>query len=412
MNASPAAADGQDRISGLLAEARRLLPGVIAVRRAIHRVPELDLHLPRTQQAVLRALDGLGLSVSTGERLSSVVATLEGARPGRTVLLRADMDALPQHEETGLDFASEVPGAMHACGHDAHVAMLIGAARLLAARRAQLAGRVVFMFQPAEESGGGAQHMIDEGVLGTPDGRGVDAAFALHITTRFETGTVHLRPGPMFAASDLMHLTVRGRSGHASAPQRALDPVPVACEIVQALQTMVTRTVSVFDPAVVTVAAIRAGTTTNIIPDTAEIHGTFRTLSPATRQVVRDGIARVAHHVAAAHGVTVDVDLTESYPPVVNDTAFAGLVHDTAVTVLGPARVQRLPEPSMGAEDFSYVLRRVRGAMAFLGARPDGAPAEGAPDCHSSRVVFDEDALATGTALHAAVAVRHLMTCP
>ncbi|UQA90900.1 M20 metallopeptidase family protein [Streptomyces halobius] len=397
-----------DDTRGLLAEARRLLPGIIAVRRAIHRAPELDLHLPRTQQTVLRALDGLGLTVRTGVRLSSVVATLEGARPGRTVLLRADMDALPQHEETGLAFASEVPGVMHACGHDTHVAMLVGAARLLAARREELSGRVVFMFQPAEESGGGAQHMIDEGVLATPDGRGVDAAFALHIATRFETGTVHLRPGPMFAAADQLRLTVHGRSGHASAPQLALDPVPVACEMVQALQTMVTRTVSVFDPAVVTVAAIRAGTTTNIIPDAAEILGTFRTLSPATRQVMRAGIARVAHHVAAAHGASVDVQLTEGYPPVVNDPVFAGHVHDTATAVLGPARVQRLPEPSMGAEDFSYVLRRVPGAMAFLGARPDGVPPEGAADCHSSRVVFDEDALAAGAALHAAVAVRHL----
>ncbi|MEU9304063.1 M20 family metallopeptidase [Streptomyces sp. NPDC048269] len=391
---------------GLLADAHAALPGIVALRRSIHRFPELGTQLPRTQQAVLEALDGLGLDLTTGSRLSSVTATLEGGRPGPAVLLRADMDALPLDEETGLDFASRLPGTMHACGHDTHTAMLVGAARLLAARRSQLTGRVVFMFQPAEESGGGAQRMIDEGVLESADGIGVAAAFALHITTRFDSGTFHLRPGPIFAASDGLHVTVRGRGGHASAPHRVLDPVPVACEIVQALQSMVTRTIDVFDPAVVTVASIHAGTTTNIIPETAEIRGTFRTLSPTTRQLVRDGITRVAHHVAAAHGAHADVTLTEGYPPVVNDASFTAAIQDTAATLLGADRVHLLPEPFMGAEDFSYVLQRVPGAIGFLGARPPGiAPAE-APDLHSNRVVFDEEALATGAALHAAAALR------
>ncbi|MER7495153.1 M20 family metallopeptidase [Streptomyces pharetrae] len=392
----------------LLAEARALLPDIVAVRRGLHRLPELGLQLPHTQQAVLAALDGLGLTVTTGERLSSVIAVLEGDRPGPTVLLRADMDALPQQEDTGLDFASEVPGAMHACGHDLHTAMLVGAVRLLAARRAELAGRVLFMFQPAEESDGGAQYMIEEGLLDTPDGAGIAAAFALHVTTRFESGTVHLRPGPTFAASDQIHLTVRGRSGHASAPHVSLDPIPVACEIVQALQTLTTRTVDIFDPAVITVASIHSGTTTNIIPETAELHGTFRTLTPQTRRRVREGIDRVARHVAAAHGATVEVNLIEGYPPVVNDETVAATVRDTAADLLGADLVHRLPQPFMGAEDFSYVLRRVPGTMAFLGARRPGDPAENAPDCHSNRVVFDEPALATGAALHAAVALRCL----
>ncbi|HZF89104.1 M20 family metallopeptidase [Streptomyces sp.] len=392
----------------LLAEARALLPEIVAVRRRLHRVPELGLHLPHTRSTVLAALDGLGLTVTTGERLSSVTALLEGDRPGPTVLLRADMDALPQQEDTGLEFASEVPGAMHACGHDLHTAMLVGAVRLLVARRAELAGRVLFMFQPAEESDGGAQYMIDEGLLDTPDGAGITAAFALHVTTRFESGSVHLRPGPTFAASDQIHVTVRGRSGHASAPHVSLDPIPVACEIVQALQTLATRTVDIFDPAVITVASIHSGTTTNIIPETAELHGTFRTLTPRTRRRVREGIDRVARHVAAAHGATVDVDLTEGYPPVVNDGTVAATVRETAAELLGADRVQLLPQPFMGAEDFSYVLRRVPGTMAFLGARRPGDPAGKAPDCHSNRVVFDEPALAAGAALHAAVALRYL----
>ncbi|MFF1378935.1 M20 family metallopeptidase [Streptomyces sp. NPDC058308] len=397
--------DGDD----LLDAARRLLPGLVDLRRALHRAPELGLRLPATQRTVLTALDGLPLTRATGRQLDSVTATLDGARPGPTILLRADMDALPQQEDSGLDFASQVPGAMHACGHDLHTAMLVGAARLLAERRELLAGRVVFMFQPGEEWGGGAARMIDEGILDAGvEGGAVEAAFALHVMTRMEPGTVHLRPGPAFAASDMLHVTVRGRGGHASAPHLALDPIPVACEIVQALQAMVTRTVSVFDPAVVTVARIDAGTTTNIIPETAEIRGTCRTLTPATRTAVRDGITRVAHHVAAAHGATAEVELVEGYPPVRNDPAFTAQVTDTATGLLGPGRVHHLPDPIMGAEDFSYVLERVPGTMALLGARPRGAPPGPVPDCHSNRVVFDETVLAEGSALHAAVALSHL----
>ncbi|MFJ4776211.1 M20 family metallopeptidase [Streptomyces sp. NPDC088762] len=391
--------------AGLLAEAHALLPETVALRRKIHRHPEVGSDLPRTQRTVLDALAGLGLEVTTGSRLSSVTAVLEGGRPGPAVLLRADMDALPMQETTGLPFASQVTGAMHACGHDTHTAMLVTAARLLAARRAELAGRVVFMFQPAEESGGGAQHMIEEGVLESADGEGVREAYALHIMTRFESGTVHLRPGPTFAASDQLHVIVRGRGGHASTPHRVLDPVPVACEIVQALQTMVTRTVDVFDPAVVTVASVHAGTTTNVIPETAELHGTFRTLTPATRARVREGIDRVARHVAAAHGAEAEVTLIEGYPPVVNDLARTTAFRDTATALLGADRVHHLADPIMGAEDFSYVLQQVPGAMAFLGARPPGSPPESTPDCHSNRVVFDERALATGAALYAAAAL-------
>ncbi|QGV82312.1 M20 metallopeptidase family protein [Streptomyces ficellus] len=405
MTASPAPRTGTHT---LLDEARRLLPGVVDVRRSLHRTPELGLHLPQTRRTVLDALAGLPLHIAVGDRLSSVVATLDGARPGPTVLLRADMDALPLQEDTGLADASQVPGAMHACGHDLHTAMLVGAARLLSARRERLAGRVVLMFQPAEESGGGAARMIEDGVLDTVDGRGVDAAFALHVMTRFETGTVHVRPGPTFAASDMIHITVRGRGGHASAPHLALDPIPVACEIVQALQAAVTRTVDVFDPAVVTITRIQAGTTTNIIPESAELYGTCRTLTPASRQRMRTVVERVARNVAAAHGAEADVDLGAGYPPVVNDPDFTATVVEAATGLLGPGPVRHLTDPVMGAEDFSYVLERVPGAMALLGARPAGVPAEGAPDCHSNRVVFDEDAMVTGIALHAAVALHHL----
>ncbi|GGV71353.1 hippurate hydrolase [Streptomyces longisporoflavus] len=400
-------ATGLPEENDLLARARRMLPGIVSLRRALHRDPELGRHLPRTQERVLESLEDLPLHVTTGTHLSSVTAVLEGARPGPTVLLRADMDALPQHEDTGLDFASRVPGAMHACGHDLHTAMLVGAARLLAERREELAGRVVFMFQPAEESGGGAADMIEEGVLTTHDGDSVDAAFALHVTTRFEAGTLHLRPGPMFAASDRIRLTVRGQSGHASAPHLALDPIPVACEIVQALQSLVTRTVNIFDPAVLTIARIEAGTTNNVIPESAELHGTFRTLTPDTRRQVRAGIERVARHICAAHGAEAGIELTESYPPLHNEPAFTAAVEKAVAARLGRDIVYALAEPVMGSEDFAYVLERIPGAMAFLGARLPDPPTQNVPDMHSNRVVFDEAAMATGIAVHAAVALQH-----
>ncbi|MFJ6793937.1 M20 family metallopeptidase [Streptomyces sp. NPDC091268] len=405
---TPRSAADMPEDNGLLTHARRLLPGIVDLRRALHGEPELGRDLPRTQDRVLQSLKGLSLHVTTGTRLSSVTAVLEGARPGPTVLLRGDMDALPLHEDTGLDFASRAADVMHACGHDLHTAMLVGAAHLLTALQDQLAGRVVFMFQPAEESGGGAADMIEEGVLTTPDGHSVDAAFALHVTTRFESGTLHLRPGPMFAASDLIHLTVRGRGGHASAPHLALDPIPVACEIVQALQSLVTRTVNIFDPAVITIARIEAGTTTNIIPESAELHGTFRTLTPDTRRQVREGIERVARHISAAHGAEAGIQLTASYPALHNDPAFTTAVKRAVAAQLGPGIVHDLAEPVMGSEDFAYILERVPGAMAFLGSRPPGPPAQNpVPDMHSNRVVFDEDAMATGIAAHAAVALHH-----
>ncbi|HEX9821976.1 MAG TPA: M20 family metallopeptidase [Methylomirabilota bacterium] len=389
--------------ASLLHEARGLLDDVIALRRRIHRHPEIGLTLPRTQQAVLEALDGLGLAIRTGQKTTSVVATLEGGRPGRTMLLRADMDALPLKEDTGLPFASEVDGAMHACGHDAHVAMLAGAARMLAVRRATLAGRVVFMFQPGEEGYHGARVMIEEGLL---DGeRKPDAAFGLHAGARLPAGVIGTRAGALLASGDTFQILVRGDGGHASAPHDCLDPIPIACEIVQAFQTLVTRRVNAFDPAVVTVAKIEAGTTRNIIPETASLLGTIRTVSEKTRTSVLDGVTRVAEGVAAAHGARAEVTLIRGYPVTVNDDGFAARVVRVATGLLGPERVQTMATPIMGSEDFSYVLQRVTGAFAFLGTRPAEGPA---PPNHSNRMLVNEDALPAGVAMHVAVALDFL----
>jgi amidohydrolase len=389
--------------TSLLDEARRLLDETVDLRRRIHRHPEIGLTLPRTQQVVLEALAPLGLDVRTGSRTTSVVATLDGARPGPTMLLRADMDALPLQEDTGLPFASEVAGAMHACGHDTHVAMLVGAARMLAARRGTLAGRVVFMFQPGEEGYHGARVMIEEGLL-EGDCR-PDAAFGLHVGARHPAGVIATRAGAMLASGDTFQITVRGDGGHASAPHDCLDPIPVACEIVQAFQTLVTRRVNAFDPAVLTVAKIEAGTTRNIIPETASLLGTIRTVSEKTRKNVLNGVTRVAEGIAAAHGATAEVKLIPGYPVTVNDDAFANRVMRVATDLLGPERVQPMATPIMGSEDFSYVLQRVTGAFAFLGTRPAEGPA---PPNHSNRMRVNESALPVGVAMHVAVALDFL----
>jgi amidohydrolase len=393
----------------LLTEARELLPSTVRLRRRIHRNPEQGLHLPQTQATVLQALAGLPLTLHAGSSTSSVVAVLDGARPGPTVLLRGDMDALPLEEETGLEFASEVAGSMHACGHDTHVAMLASAARLLCGHRDDLAGRVLLMFQPGEEGHHGARYMIDEGLLdpagpaGTPE-----RAFAVHISSSLRSGLVTSRPGPIMASSDVLRITVNGRGGHAAIPHDALDPMPAAAALVGALQTLVTRRTSVFNPAVITIAHLVAGTTTNIIPETAYLEGTIRTLSEATRVVVHTEIRRMCEHIAAGYGCTAEVDIDFGYPVTVNDDRIGPRVVELAGSLLGQEHAEPMHDPIMGAEDFSYVLQRIPGAMTFLGACPPGLDPAQAPPNHSNHVVFHEDAMAHGVALYAAFALDAL----
>lgn len=395
-------------------EARDLLDDMVSLRRTLHRWPEIGNHLPITRHEVLAAIEGLPLDLTLHETTSGIAAMLTGGRPGPTVLLRGDMDALPMPEDTGLDFASNVENAMHACGHDTHTAMLVGAARLLSARKADLPGRVLFMFQPGEEGYAGARFMLEEGLLDVGahpvDGSAspVTGAFALHITSAAPTGYFASRPGPIMASSDTMTITVTGKGGHASEPHRTLDPIPVACEIVQALQTMVTRRIDVFDPTILTVARIVAGTTTNVIPETAQIQGTIRAVSERTRSRVHDGIRRVAEGVAAAHEMQVEVDVTLGYPVTVNGADYTEFALGVVGDVMGADHAARLPNPVMGAEDFSYVIERVPGTMMFLGGTPhDRSPSTAAPN-HSNRVMFDEETMVDGAAVYAAVALRHL----
>jgi len=387
----------------LLDDAARVLPDVVDLRRRIHRAPELGLQLPKTQESVLEAIDGLGLEVRTGETVTSVVADLAGDREGPTVLLRADMDALPMTEDTGLEFSSAIDGTMHACGHDAHTAMLVGAARLLAGRRASLPGTVRLMFQPGEEGFHGARHMIDEGAL-----TDVGAAFALHVSPNLPSGTVWTKGGPLMASADELYITVIGKGGHASTPYLANDPMPVAAEIVQALQVLVTRRINTFDPVVVTITQMKAGTTNNVIPETVELVGTLRGVSEAGRRQATEAMNRLVEGIASAHDMRAELYVKRGYPVTSNDDDSASFALRVAADLLGTDASGRMPSPVMGAEDFSYVLQQTPGAMSFLGVCPPGENPARAHACHSNRMMLDEDALRVGTALYAALAIEFL----
>ena len=389
-------------------EASAISGDVAELRHAIHREPEIGLNLPRTQAKVLAALDGLPLEISLGKDLSSVTAVLRGGRPGPVVLLRADMDALPVTETTGLPFASEIDGAMHACGHDLHTAMLAGAARVLSARQRDLPGSVIFMFQPGEEGLGGAQLMIEEGVLDAA-GERPKAAYALHVFSHLVDGGVFaVRPGPALAAADILYVTVRGRGGHASAPQHSADPIPAACEMVTALQTLVTRRFDVFDPVVITVGSFHAGTVNNVIPDEATFEATLRSFSHQSQRRLHNETVRLVESIGQAHGLTVEAEYLDSYPVTVNDATEAEFARSTAADLFGADRATTPAQPLTGAEDFSYVLNEVPGAFVLLGACPSGTDPLTASSNHSAGAAFDDAVISDGITLYAELALRRL----
>jgi hippurate hydrolase len=394
-----------------MAAGEEMLDGVIELRRAIHADPEIGLDCVRTTAKIKAALSGLPLEFREGPSTSGLVAILRPSHSnvgdnGRAVLLRGDMDALPMEEETGLPFASRNKGAMHACGHDSHSAMLVGAARALCARRESLPGTVVFMFQPGEEGYHGARFMIEDGLLDDVlPGRRPDAAFALHIWPNLPRGLIASRPGPLLASADTLSATVTGKGGHAAMPHESLDPIPVACEIVTALQTLVARTVPVTDPAVLSITKISAGSAHNIISGSAELLGTLRTLSESTRLRLHRDFARVVEHIAAAHGMSGEARVEEGYPVTHNDPRATELARACAEQM---GEWRELPAPIMGAEDFAYVLREIPGAMAIIGVAPEGTDPETNPPLHNTRMTIDEATMAKGVALHCAFAERFL----
>jgi amidohydrolase len=380
---------------------------LVDLRRRLHQTPEVGLHLPETRGVVLQALDGLGLEITTYPDCSGVAAVLHGAEPGPVVLLRADMDALPITEQTGVDYAFDGP-RMHACGHDLHMTMLVGAARLLCERGPGLHGSVTFMFQPGEEGYFGARRMMDAGIL-TAAGREADAAYALHVAPALlRRGVVATRPGPLLASVDCLRVVVHGESGHGARPHLARDPIPVAAEIVTALHTTVTRQFDVFDPVVVSVGVVEAGTVHNVIADSARIDATMRSFSATARARLAEVTVRLCRGIAEAHGLHADVVVERQYPATVNDTSAVARFERVATGLFGADNFETFAHPLPGAEDFSFVLEEVPGALAFLGVCvPERDPAT-APYNHSSKALHDDSLLADGASLLAAMALDHL----
>jgi amidohydrolase len=386
--------------------AKDLLPDAVTLRRRIHQHPELGLHLPMTVAAVRETLAGLDVKIETGPSTDGMIVTLQGPTQGRTILLRGDMDALPMPEDTDLPFKSKEPGRMHACGHDSHTAMLAMAVRLLHANRGKLSGTVKFMFQPGEEGHFGALRMIEDGLVERhprPDG-----AFALHITPNVPTGVITSKPGAFMASTDTIYVRVVGKGGHASAPHHAVDPMPIAAEIVLALQSFVTRKINAFDPVVLTIAKIDGGTTNNVIPEAVSMLGTLRSVSESSRKRAKEGLTKVIEKVAEAHDAYAEVKLVPGYDVTMNDGRMVALGAQVARDLFGDRGYAPSPAPVMGAEDWSYVLQRIPGCMMFLGVAPEGCSHHHAAPCHSNKMMLDEDAMAHGIAMYAAVAQNFL----
>ncbi|WP_168583261.1 M20 metallopeptidase family protein [Gephyromycinifex aptenodytis] len=384
---------------------------LVDLRRELHTNPEVGLDLPWTQQRILHALDGLPLEISTGTALSSITAVLRGGRrrdeDAPVVLLRADMDGLPVTEDTGLDYAATT-GTMHACGHDLHMAMLVGAARALCADKDELPGDVVFMFQPGEEGHDGAGLMLEEGVLEAA-GRRADAAYALHVWSALEpNGTFCTKPGTIMSASDRLTVTVIGRGGHGSAPHTAKDPVPPLCEMALGLQVMLARHFDVFDPAVITVGSIHAGSACNVIPESGMLDATVRSFSTATQDKLFELIPQVITGIADQHGVRAEIDLRRQYPATVNDEQEDAFVAQTVAEVFGQDSQARWSSPLTASEDFSRVLQAVPGAFIGLSAVPADADHITSPFNHSAMAIFDDDVLVDGARLFVELTTRRL----
>jgi amidohydrolase len=371
---------------------------VVALRRDFHMHPELGFEEVRTAAIVADRLRRLGYDVRTGVGQTGVVGILRSGKPGRTILLRADMDALPLQEESGVDYSSTVAGKMHACGHDGHVAILLGAAQMIMDRKDALAGSIVLCFQPAEEGKGGAKAMIEDGLLSDPH---VDRVYGLHLLSQAPCGVVRVRPGPVMASSDSIEITVRGRGGHGAAPHETVDPILTAAHFITQLQSVVSRKVEPIEPAVVTIGAISGGTIHNVIPDTVRMLGTVRAFSAEVRRHMQPRIEAILRGCCEAQGATYDLDYVWRYPVTSNNAAEAAYVRSVATRVVGEDRTQEMV-PTMGAEDFSFMLEQRPGCFFFIGTQSDERTA--VPH-HNARFAIDEAALGTGVQMMLALAM-------
>ncbi len=378
---------------------KTILDEVIAVRRALHRHPEIAFLEHQTANAISAFLTRHGIPHKTGVAKTGVVAQVTGKHPGKTILFRADMDALPIKEETGLPFQSEIDGMMHACGHDIHVATLLGAAYVINQMKDQLCGAVRFVFQPAEEATGGAADMIAQGVLD-----GVSCALAAHVCPETETGAVSTKAGEFYASPDHFNVTIHGKGAHGAEPQAAIDPIAISAAIISNLQNIVSRQLDPLSPAVLSICYINAGNSENIIPDTAKFGGTFRSFDNDTRHRVRDLIEAYIKNTCAAFGATYDFRYVFLYPPIINDAALTNQFVASAKTVLGSERVRLLDKPCMLGEDFSYFANAVPACYFKLGCRQD--PAYSSNALHTATFNPNEDCIQYGIQLFAEFALN------
>ena len=372
------------------------MPELVAIRRHLHETPELGLSEFKTSDFIAGMLEKMGYEVTRGLATTGIVATLRNGASKRSVGIRADIDALPIHEETGAEYASKTEGLMHACGHDGHTTMLLGAARLLAERR-NFDGTIHLIFQPAEENFGGAKLMIDDGLFQRFP---CDAVFGLHNDPSLPFGQVFVREGPIMASVDECRLIVHGHGGHGAEPQETADPIVAGASIIMALQTVVSRNLHPLDPAVVTVGAFHAGQASNVIPERAEMLLTIRSFDPAVRDRLEARIRSIAEGQAAGYGMSVTVEYQRGYEPTVNHKAETDFVRDVAKRVVGDAGVQEIARPMMGSEDFAYMLAERPGSYFFLGTRRT----ENDPPLHHPRYDFNDDALPIGANLWVEIA--------
>ncbi len=387
-------------------ECKGLQDEIVDIRRSLHQIPEVGIHLPETAAYVAKKLDEDGVPYQLSQKDSGIIATVTGGQPGKTVALRADMDGLPITEDTGLEFSSRHPGCMHGCGHDTHMAMLLGAVKVLKAHQAELRGTVRFLFQTAEELAKGAPIMVENGGVD-----GADAVFGTHIGTIIDksipAGTFIITPGCCMASFDRFVVKIQGQGCHGSSPEKGVDPVNIAAHVVLALQSINAREFNACVPVVVTIGSIHGGSQYNIIPNEVTIEGTTRTLDDQVRQKVARRIGEIAQNTAAAFGGSAVLEMDWGAPPVVNDEKLAAFAADAAMDVLGQDHViTSVPYPNMGGEDFAYYLQKVPGVYMFLSSANPALHTD--VSHHNPKFNVDESVLWKGSAVFVSIAEKFL----
>lgn len=387
----------------ILEISKRIQPRLVEIRRDIHAHPELGLSETRTAELIAHILSELDIEVSENVGITGVVGLLKGAKPGNTILLRADMDCLEINELNDVIYKSQTEGLMHACGHDSHTTWLLGTAMILSELRDHIKGNVKFVFQPAEESEGGADRMIKAGVLENPK---VDFALGAHVWPILESGKIGLKRGSMMAAPDRFSLNILGKGGHGAEPHNTIDPIAIACQVYMSLQTIVSRKINPIDPAVISVTVFNAGTAHNIIPDRVEMMGTVRSLTPEIRAYVPGAMEKLIKGIVESNGAQYEFDYDPYYPPLINHDAGIDLVAEASANIIGAENTVMLPNPTMGGEDFSYFLEKVPGAFFVVGTKNEDKGI--IYPLHNPRFNIDEDILQQAAAVMAESALIYL----